>query len=82
NPWLLSFQRHLLLGTPRALALLETNPFPDRPPRYVRTTSWEYRFAPFGTPDWWTRSFVGPYCPPLAVDEAGRLRRATELEAR
>jgi hypothetical protein len=82
NPWLLSFQRHLLLGTPAPLALLETVPFAARPPRYVRATSWEYRFAPFGTKDWWTRTLVGPYCPPLTLDDGGRLRRAVELEPR
>jgi lipase maturation factor 1 len=80
NPWLLSFQRHLLLGTEAPLRLLESNPFAGRPPRYVRSTSFEYRFAPLAAKDWWTRTEVGPYCPPLALDEQGRLRRATELE--
>ncbi|MCA3011943.1 MAG: lipase maturation factor family protein [Myxococcaceae bacterium] len=77
NPWLLAFLRHLLLGTAAPLALLESNPFAARPPRYVRARAFEYRFSPPGADDWWTRSDERPYCPPLALDGAGRLRLAT-----
>ena len=36
QPWFLRFERRLLEGSPPVLALLRENPFPDRPPRYVR----------------------------------------------
>src|SRR5205823_5331868 len=55
NPWLLSTLRHLLLGTPQVLALFGENPFPSSPPRFVRTTLWQYHFAPRGSSDWWSR---------------------------
>lgn len=80
NPWLLETQRHLLLGTPQVLALFAENPFADAPPVAVRTRVFEYRFAPLEDPAaWWTRHETGPYCPPVALDERGRLRRAGDL---
>lgn len=76
NPWFVSFQRHLLVGTPRVKALLETDPFPARPPRFVRSVTWEYRFAPLREPAWWTRIETGPYCPVLTLGGDGRLQLA------
>jgi hypothetical protein len=42
----------------------------------MRTTRWQYRFAPPGSADWWVRTAPEPYCPPVTLDEQGRLRRA------
>ncbi len=74
--WVQLFLRELLRGTPDVLALLEADPFGGRPPRYLRTTLYQYRFAPPGSSDWWIRSEVGPYCPPVMLDGQGRLVRA------
>jgi predicted DCC family thiol-disulfide oxidoreductase YuxK len=67
NPWFLSFQARLLQGEPRVLRLLATNPFSDRPPRFVRAQLYEYRFTDRETRRrtgaWWRRDLVGPYCP-------------------
>ena len=56
---------------PGTLALIDTNPFPDRPPKFVRAVYYEYRFT---TPEerrqtgaWWHRDFVGLYYPPVTV---------------
>ncbi|GMU62056.1 MAG: membrane protein [Myxococcaceae bacterium] len=77
NPWLLSTQRQLLLGVPEVLALFETNPFPDGPPKVIRTRTFEYRFAPWSEAGvWWTRTETGPYCPPLMLGPGGQLIRA------
>ncbi len=81
QPWLLSFQRHLLSGTPEVVGLLESSPFPAAPPRYVRALLYEYRFSS-EKGQWWTRTLTGEYCPPLALAEDGRLRRAEELTGR
>jgi hypothetical protein len=35
-PWFSSFLARLLENEPSVTALLETNPFPDKPPTYVR----------------------------------------------
>lgn len=79
NGWLLEFQRRLLEGSSEVSALIEENPFPDRPPKYIRTSTWKYEFsAPHQrqeTGQWWTRELVGPYCPPVTLQN-GRLSRA------
>ncbi len=68
--WFRRFQNHLRKGTPQVLALLKGNPFPDRPPRFLRVQAWDYHFT---TPDeharsgdWWTRRYLGlfPYVRP------------------
>jgi lipase maturation factor len=48
------------------------NPFPDRPPRFVRARLYEYRFT---TPDerratgaWWVREPRGEYFPEVSLD--------------
>ncbi|MBK7861579.1 MAG: lipase maturation factor family protein [Archangiaceae bacterium] len=74
--WVVQLLKHLLEGTPEVLALFEDNPFAAAPPRFVRSTLWQYRFAPAGSPDWWQRSEDGPYCPTVLLDEQGRLLRA------
>lgn len=77
NPWILSMQHKVLTGEPSVLALFETNPFPDAPPKFLRTRSFEYRFAPLAEKGvWWTRTEVGPYCPALTLDDGARLMRA------
>ena len=79
SPWLLSLQEELLRGGSGAAALFARDPFAHGAPRYLRTTTWQYRFSTprereAGAP-FWTRSEEGPYCPPLTwVD--GELRRA------
>ncbi len=67
SPWLLALQHALLRGAPAVSALLERDPFPDAPPRYLRADLYRYRFAERGS-DWWTRERLGPYCPILALD--------------
>lgn len=76
NPWLVHFIYKLLQGDADALGLLATNPFPDRPPRFIRAELYEYDFT---KPDdtsgaWWQRRYVGSYFPPLALDNTA-LRR-------
>jgi hypothetical protein len=67
--WFSSFLRRLLDGEPAVLDLLETNPFPAAPPRYVRATLYRYEFT---TPEerratgaWWKRTELGAYAPVL-----------------
>jgi hypothetical protein len=63
TPWFQGFQRRLLEGEPSVLALLDANPFPDAPPRYLRSRLHAYRFAPPGSAAWWQREPLGPFCP-------------------
>lgn len=61
----------LLRNDPRALSLFAANPFPGRPPRYVRAVLYRYRFARPGNSQgrWWQRERVGRWLVPLATDD-------------
>ena len=63
----------LLEGAPPVLDLLAENPFPDAPPRYLRATTWDYRFSTqaerAATGAWWVREHPRPYTPVLARRE-------------
>ncbi len=77
NPWVLDLQQRLLTASPPVLALFATNPFPNGPPRFIRTRAFEYRFAPWSEKGvWWTRTETGPYCPSVMLGSDGALQRA------
>jgi len=65
--WFLRFEACLLAGSPEVLDLLDANPFPDGPPRYVRATLYLYRFTTAeeraATGSWWHRELLGAYTP-------------------
>jgi len=67
--WFLRFQQRLLKGEPKVLGLLRENPFPARPPRYVRARLYLYRFTGWGSVDWWAREDQGLFCPPLTLKD-------------
>lgn len=76
NPWFLQFQQRLLEGSAPVLSLLRENPFPQHPPKYVRSVVEDAHFAPLGSPAWWVMTPLGPYCPPLMLDGRGQLAAA------
>lgn len=71
DPWTIRCMARLLQGTSEVLALLGKNPFPNRPPRYVRALVYEYHFTTpsekRATSHWWRRELKGMYVPPLAL---------------
>jgi lipase maturation factor len=44
NSWVVNFLG-LLQSSPEMLRLLARNPFPDRPPKFVHTLAYKYRFT-------------------------------------
>ena len=70
NPWFISFLARLLQGSPEVLRLLEKNPFPDHPPRFVRAVLYDYHFTDGATRRetgaWWRREPRALYCPVLS----------------
>jgi hypothetical protein len=70
--WYLAFARRLLEGSPTVLGLLQADPFQGQPPRYLRSTLWDYRFTDpserAATGNWWQREDLGPYCPILQLN--------------
>ena len=69
-PWTLHFVWKLLHNDRGTLSLLAKNPFPDKPPRYVRAELFRYEFAPPADPSgaWWNRTPLRLWLPPLSVD--------------
>ena len=71
NPWLIQFMTRLLQGSPVVIALLENNPFPDPPPRYLQAVIYEYQFTNSEIRNrdnsWWTRKLLRPYTPILRL---------------
>jgi hypothetical protein len=67
--WFEPFVARLLVDDRATLRLLRDNPFPDRPPTYVRARLYEYRFTTRAerreTGAWWHRQAVGSFLRPL-----------------
>jgi hypothetical protein len=70
-PWTLNLVWKLLHNDPGVLSLFGENPFPRKPPRYIRAMLYRYRFAPPGNPEgyWWKREELGQWLPPLSADD-------------
>jgi hypothetical protein len=72
HPWILNFVAKLLEGNADVTGLLKVNPFPVKPPRYVRASLYEYHFAPrteASAKAWWVRKKVSVYLPPLSLSD-------------
>ena len=71
NPWFQNFVARLLQGSPQVLKLLDTNPFGNSPPKYVRALLYEYSFTDPQTRRvlgaWWERQPKGVYLPPASL---------------
>ncbi len=68
SPWTNLFITRLLEGAPPVTAMLEWNPFPKAPPKYVRALLYDYHFTRFGEgPAWWKRELKREFCPPVAL---------------
>jgi lipase maturation factor 1 len=65
-PWFPRFLAALLTNAPAVTALLEKNPFPDKPPVYVRAKYYDYIYASSEEKAkglWWDRRLLGLYFP-------------------
>jgi hypothetical protein len=71
NSWFINFCVRLLQGSPEVLDLLERNPFPNAPPRYIRAVVYDYHFTDFATRrktgKWWRRERKGDYLPAISL---------------
>jgi hypothetical protein len=66
-PWFEEFLYTLLLESHDVDPLLQHNPFPEQPPRFIRVDAYHYTFT---TPEqraqtghWWQREALGPFLP-------------------
>jgi hypothetical protein len=79
--WFIPFLGRLLEGDPAILRLLRENPFPDRPPRYVRAQLYRYRFSTWrelrDTRAWWVRTPAGEFVRPIRLATSPEAERAS-----
>lgn len=72
NIWFRNFVIRLLQGSADVLLLLDRNPFPDAPPKYIRAVVYNYHFTNFAerkeTGNWWKREYKGVYLSPTALE--------------
>lgn len=70
-PWTLHLVWKLLHNDREALSLLRENPFPEKPPQYVRAIRYRYEFVPPANPngDWWKRQELDVWLPPLSATD-------------
>jgi hypothetical protein len=69
-PFTLNLVWKLLHNDPAALSLFASNPFPDKPPHFIRLRLYKYKFAPPGNAEghYWNREVVGDWLQPLSAD--------------
>jgi hypothetical protein len=77
--WLTNLSFRLLHGQKEVLDLLEANPFPDRPPQYVRAVMYDYRFSERGSSDWWVRKPVRVILGPVELPRETPTERSFRL---
>ena len=70
--WMSRLFRGLLNHESRVQALFDHNPFPDRPPKFIRARLYEYEFTTRTerkeSGNWWKRTPAGEYLPPITLD--------------
>ena len=76
SQWFIGLLKRILEGSPPVLELLERNPFPDKPPRFLRAIRYDYRFTTAeerqSSGHWWKRAEPAPYVQPVTIE---RFRR-------
>ena len=83
-PWFPRFLAALLKNEPAVTALLEKNPFPDKPPAYVRAQYYDYTYASSEEKAkglWWDRRLLGLYFPAAHLARAAERNRTDEAGA-
>ncbi|MGH7581601.1 MAG: lipase maturation factor family protein [Gemmatimonadales bacterium] len=80
DPWFVPLAARLLQNDKPTLSLLarDGNPFPDRPPMWLRAQYYQYWFT---TPEdhrrtgnWWRRTLVGDYMRPISLQTPGLIQ--------
>ena len=70
-PWTLHLIWKLLHNDAGAVGLFRANPFPDKPPLFVRAVLYRYSFVrPNPQGRWWKRERLSVWLPPLSADDA------------
>lgn len=70
-PWTLNLVSKLLHNDASAVSLFAANPFPEKPPRYIRAVLYRYAFAKPGNPQdlWWNRERLSVWIPAMSAND-------------
>jgi Lipase maturation factor len=70
-PWTVNLISKLLHNDQEAVSLFADNPFPDKPPLFIRAVLYRYSFANPGNTEgnWWNRERLGDWLPPLSAND-------------
>jgi Lipase maturation factor len=70
-PWTINLISKLLHNDQGAVSLFADNPFPDKPPLFIRAVLYRYSFAKPGNAEgnWWNRERLGDWLPPLSAND-------------
>lgn len=72
EPWLVHYVWKLLHNDKNALSLIENNPFPEKPPKYIRILIYRYEFEnPYQSENVWKRELLGLWMPPVSKETQG-----------
>jgi hypothetical protein len=73
SPWVGTVCEKILEGDRAVLGLFSRNPFPERPPRYMRVVRYRYEFTDEDerarTGNWWRREPIDFYIPAVTLPE-------------
>ncbi|XP_064634889.1 lipase maturation factor 2-like isoform X2 [Lineus longissimus] len=76
NLWFVNLAYRILTGQPEVMELIDHNPFPEKPPKFLRAHLYHYHFTSIdpshkkhSRTDWWWREKKGEYLPILTKDE-------------
>jgi hypothetical protein len=73
NRWFIGLTKQLLRNNPEVTHLLARNPFPDKPPLFVRSTLFDYHFTTSAerrlSGAWWKREERGEYLPAISLKD-------------
>ncbi len=71
--WFVKFIQKLLEGDSGILKLLGSNPFPGKPPHFIRAQFYRYQFTTveerMNTGAWWKRTLIDDYLPPVTISD-------------
>ncbi|KAJ8299618.1 hypothetical protein KUTeg_023678 [Tegillarca granosa] len=75
NTWFVNMAYRILSGQKEVLELIQHNPFPDQPPKYLRAKLYHYHYTAkdkknkwFSSKKWWVREEKAEYFPPINKD--------------
>ena len=75
-PWVFRAEQLMLSNDRDVLSLFASNPFPNKPPKQIRTVLWQYWFTNIATKRatgmWWRREYLGLYAPSLELEADGK----------